>query len=85
MDIPKETIREIKEENKGKMERDEMKKVRKDVNRVTKKHISKLKHSKTIRIGAKTDNDMRRSIRKRIYPIGGKKKTVKNKIRFSLW
>jgi hypothetical protein len=85
LDIPKETIREIKEENKGKMERDEMKKVRKDVNRVTKKHISKLKHSKTIRIGAKTDNDMRRSIRKRIYPIGGKKKTVKNKIRFSLW
>ena len=85
LDIPKETIREIKDENKGKMERDEMKKARKDVNRVTKKHISKLKHSKTMRNGAKTDNDMRRSIRKRIYPIGGKKKTVKNKIRFSLW
>jgi len=85
LDIPKETIREIKEENKGKIERDEMKKARKDVNRITKKHISKLKHSKTMRIGAKTDNDTRRSIRKRIYPIGGNKKTVKNKIRFSLW
>ena len=82
LNIPKETIREIKEENKGKMEQDEMKKSRKDD---TKKHTGKLKHAKTMRAGAKKHNNMRRSIRKRIYPTGGKKKTVKNKIRFSLW
>jgi hypothetical protein len=82
LNIPKETIREIKEENKGKLEQDEMKKSRKDV---TKKHTGKLKHAKTMRAGAKKHNDMRRSIRKRIYPTGGKKKTIKNKIRFRLW